>query len=61
MLSIAISHKIWGESKFIDVYTMSINLVTLLAFLPQACNQETLRGQMCKIKGTTNLTRNPDL
>ena len=30
-------------------------------FLPQPCNQETLYGQMCKIKETTNLTENADL
>ena len=36
-------------------------LATFLVFLPQACNQGTLQGQMCKIKETTNLTRNADL
>ena len=36
-------------------------LATFLALLPQACNQGTLQGQLCKIKETTNLTRNADL
>ena len=34
---------------------------TYLALLPQPCNQGTIQGQMCKIKETTNLTRNGDL
>ena len=32
-----------------------------LAFLPQPRNQGTLQGQICKIKVTTNFTRNADL
>ena len=30
---------------------ISYHLTTFLAFLPQSCNQGTLQGQMCMIKG----------
>ena len=43
---------------YVVSFVLKICLATSLSFLPQACNQGTLPGQMCKINETTNLTRN---
>ena len=52
----------WGTVSLVtlaSIFFQKIYLVTSQAFLPQPCNQGT-QGQICKIKETTNLTRNVD-
>ena len=43
-----------------SLFTQKTYLATFLEFLPQTM-QPRNSGQMCKIKETTNLTRNADL
>jgi len=42
-------------------FFQKIYLATFLAFLPQAYNQGTPQGWICKIKETINLTRKTGL